>query len=232
MEKIKVFCLPYAGGSKNIYYDWKEKYSDVAEIVPIEYSGHGSRFGEELFLDAEDMAQDGASIIKKEKPTNYIIYGHSMGSLIALLVAMELEATYNVAPKLVVVSGLRPPHLRYKDEKLAGLSKQELMQKICDLGQMSEEVMNEPELVDLIYDIIYADIRAEEGFEPREHMLLKTSLVVTTGSMDHEAPEEDMLEWKNYTEGTFECKTFSGGHFFPFENEEFHSYFKQIIREA
>lgn len=51
MSKLKVYCLPYAGGSKSVYNDWISKYSDVAEIVPIEYNGHGELFCEPFYTN-------------------------------------------------------------------------------------------------------------------------------------------------------------------------------------
>lgn len=44
----QLFCLPYAGGSANIYATWKKKIKFVSEVIPIEYAGHGGRFGEEF----------------------------------------------------------------------------------------------------------------------------------------------------------------------------------------
>ena len=91
MGKVKVYCLPYAGGSASIYFDWKRKYGAVAEIIPIEYSGHGSLYGEPLYETADEVADDICRRICNENPQNYILYGHSMGSVIALLVAIRLE---------------------------------------------------------------------------------------------------------------------------------------------
>ena len=91
MGKLKVFCLPYAGGSKSIFQDWIHRYASVAEIVPMEYSGHGSRFCDVLYETADEVADDIFEHIIAMQPQDYMIYGHSMGCLIALLVAIRLE---------------------------------------------------------------------------------------------------------------------------------------------
>lgn len=57
MKKITVFCLPYAGGSKSIYNEWIDKYSSIAEIVPIEYSGHRNLFVEDFMNTADASAE-------------------------------------------------------------------------------------------------------------------------------------------------------------------------------
>ncbi len=232
MNKIKIYCLPYAGGSMNIYNDWIKEYKDTAQIIPVEYSGHGSRYTEELYTSADDMADDIYRCIMADKPQNYMIYGHSMGSLISLLVTIRLEAKYNYKPNAVIIGGTRPPHLIYKDEQIAHLPKQEFLEKIFSMDQMDAEIMNEPELLDLIYDIIYADtILAEEYRGYQSLPKIKSPLVVMTGLKDDEGPEEDMKEWKKYSEGNFELKTFDAGHFFPFKCVDFHDYFVNTINK-
>lgn len=233
MKKIKVYCLPYAGGSRSIFNDWVDEYKNIAEIVPLEYSGHGSRYGEELYTSADKMADDIYKCIVSQRPENYIIYGHSMGSLISLLTAIRLEKNYLHAPKAVIIGGTRPPHLSYKEECIANLPKDEFMQKIFDLEQTDPEIMNEPEFVDLFYDIIHADVVLGENYTGFSKLpQIKTNLYVMTGLQDDEAPVEDMEEWKNYCSGLFELKTFDSGHFFPFKYEGFHEYFAELIRSV
>lgn len=231
MEKIKVFCLPYAGGNKTIYSDWLNMYSDIAEIIPLEYSGHGSRFCDELYDDAEKISYDVFESIVDRKPANYIMYGHSMGSLIAYLTGYKLENEYKYPPKALIIGGTRPPHLKYKDEALSELPKDKLIDKMVNLGQMDDEIINEPELLDLLADIFQADIKAYEKYCVDFSKKVKCPVYVATGSEDDEAPMEDMEEWKMYAEGFFTIRSFEDSHFFPFTNEEYPSYFKNIIRD-
>ncbi len=232
MEKMKIFCLPYAGGTKNVYREWVDKYADLVEIIPLEYSGHASRFDEELFTSADDMADDISTLIIAEKPTNYAIYGHSMGSLISLLTTVRLEERYQYAPKAVIIGGTRPPHLSYKDVQIGHLPKNEFIQKIFDMGQMDSEIMEEPELIDILYEIISADIMIGENYTGFSELpKIKADLFVMTGLQDDEAPQEDMEEWKDYSDGKFELKTFNSEHFFPFNCPEFHDYFAELIRK-
>lgn len=79
MNRIKLYCLPYAGGSKYVYNDWIRIYSEAAEIIPIEYSGHGERYGEPFYRSADEAAEDIAEMIMSDKPERYALYGHSLG---------------------------------------------------------------------------------------------------------------------------------------------------------
>jgi len=234
MEKVKVYCLPYAGGSASIYYDWKKRYASVAEIIPIEYNGHGSLFGKSLYMEADEAADDIYNRICNDNPQNYILFGHSMGSLLALLVAIRLEKReYGFLPRAIIAGGTRPPHLKHKDEQLTHLPKNEFMDKIFGLGQMDPEIMNEPELLDMLYEIFYADTKLCEEYRYDESLPgVSIPMVIMTGSEDDEAPLDEMKEWGMYTSGSFNINEFAGDHFFPFNCEEFAGYFSQMIDKA
>lgn len=234
MEKIKVFCLPYAGGSASIYFDWKAKYASTAEIIPIEYKGHGSLFGEPFYKDADEAADDICNRICNERPQNYIIYGHSMGSLIALLVAIKIEKRgYSPLPKAIIAGGMRPPHLKYKDEQLAHLPKDKLMKKIFDLGQMDSEIMSEPELVDMLYNVFQTDLKLSEAYDYDQPLPgISIPMVIMTGSKDTEAPLDEMKEWSRYTSNRFHIEEFAADHFFPFNCKKFDEYYLEMIDKA
>lgn len=54
MNRIKLYCLPYAGGSRYIYKSWVKTYSKTTEIIPIDYSGHGDMYGEPFYESSEE----------------------------------------------------------------------------------------------------------------------------------------------------------------------------------
>lgn len=232
MEKIQIFCLPYAGGSKTCYSDWIDKYKNIAKIIPMEYSGHGSRFCESLYSDANDIANDIVKQIISMKPRNYIVYGHSMGSLIALLVVSILEKKYEYIPRAVIFGGTRPPQLKYKDEQLGSLSNDELVKKLFKMGQTESEIFEEPELLEIICNIFRADIIIDEKYPYEDTPVISTPMVVMTGIQDDEAPIEDMKEWSKYATGNFEFKEFNSDHFFPFNCEDFFDYFISIVNKV
>ncbi|MDE6021622.1 MAG: hypothetical protein K2H01_11585 [Ruminococcus sp.] len=233
MSKLKVFCIPYAGGTKQVYSDWIQKYSDTAEIIPLEYNGHGELFTMPFYEDADEAAQDICNRIAEEKPLDYILYGHSFGSMIAILAAEKLEKSYTRKPLAVMIGGSRPMHLRYKDRSLRNLSKDEFMKVLMNMGQTSEEIFEEPELVDIIYDIMYHDITIEETYVyiSNEHDKITVPVIVMTGTEDDEAPLNDMKEWQNYTSSRFYIKQFHAGHFFPFNCSEFNDYFASMLKK-
>lgn len=229
---IQMFALPYAGGSASIYSDWESKLKPEVELCPIEYAGHASRFCDPFYSSIEEAAEDISELIIKQQKGDYVIYGHSMGCLVALELAFVLKKKNAKLPKAIIVAATRPPHLLYKDEPLGHLSKDDLMKEIVSLGQFDPEVLECEELYDMLSDIMYADIQMNTSYNRNfETGTTSIPILALTAEKDDEAPVEDMREWQKYTSGEFAIKVFNGDHFFAFEdNEEFISYLLEYIR--
>ncbi len=232
MKKPKMYCLPYAGGTVNAYEEWTEKFGSIVDVVPLEYNGHGSLFCENFYKDAFEAAEDMCERICRDAPDKYVIYGHSMGSLIAIVTAAKLAEMNVNQPSAVIAGGMRPPHLKYKDERISDLPKDKFIDKLVELGQTDPELIQDPEFVDIIYDIMSNDTRICEDFETDwDSLRIKAPILAITGTQDDEAPVEDMKEWGRYTSGLFQIKEFDAGHFFAFECDEFPGYFKGKLTE-
>ena len=226
-----MFALPYAGGSASIYRDLSETLKPVLDVYPVEYAGHAGRFCEDFFKSIEEAAEDVSETIIREHQKEYVIYGHSMGCLVALETAFILKKKKADLPKAIIVGASRPPHLRDKGIQLGELSKEELLREIVARGQFEKEILECEELMELITDILYADIQILSKYKRHfEEGTLDIPILALAGDEDDETPASDMKEWGNYTTGAFDFHMFHGGHFFAFkENEDFIRYIRQYV---
>lgn len=218
-----MFALPYAGGSASIYHNWISRLEPVFEVCPYEYAGHASRFSEQFFSSIEEAAEDVSEWIRKHQPKDYILYGHSMGSLVALETEFILEQKNMALPKAVIMAACRPPHLRGKGKQLGALSQEDLMKYMISRGQYDPEILESEELLAILSDIMYADIQIYAKYKRTyESGKIHVPLIALAGEEDEETPPEDMEEWGRYTDHPFEFHMCKGNHFFAFnENEEF-----------
>lgn len=113
MEKIKLFCIPYAGGSATNYLRWK-RYSDSAiEIVPIELKGRGGRSTTAFYENFQEVVDDVYNSIKFELgKSDYALFGHSFGSMIVYEVIKKIRQAKDQDPVHVFFSGCGPPYIR------------------------------------------------------------------------------------------------------------------------
>ena len=89
--RIRLICLPYAGGSASIFHVWQRSLpADVSISAPM-LPGRGR-------LATEPLLEEMAPLIEATDRTGrdllrapYVIYGHSMGALMAFAVERILE---------------------------------------------------------------------------------------------------------------------------------------------
>ncbi len=84
MDKIQLFCIPYAGGNADCFDGLKKYLPQEVELVAFDYAGHGARGGEDFYPTFDDMVRDMAmklnGCFKPERKT--VIFGYSMGSVV------------------------------------------------------------------------------------------------------------------------------------------------------
>ena len=113
---MKLFCIPYAGGSASVYSGWNPILRENIQLVPVELSGKGVRAAEPLYENWEDALEDVySSITEKIEPgEEYALFGHSMGSWIAYEILKILCRKKMPQPLHVFFSGNTPPFIDRK----------------------------------------------------------------------------------------------------------------------
>ena len=220
----QVICFPYAGGSSSIYFDWNSKLKGDVDIQSIEYPGHGIRYGEAFKDTIKEIADDSVSQVQRNAKDGYIMYGHSMGSLVALETIFNLADIGAKLPKALVVAASAPPHLLSGSE-IDLKDKNAIMQFVFKLGQTESAVFEIKEIYDMFSEIIYADMRlVSEYSRSYSNGKLDIPVIAVVGDDDPVVSKQDMNGWGEYTTNMFVEKSFKGDHFFAFNNHEFLDY--------
>ena len=153
MDTINLYCLPFSGGSKYSYKSFSKYAPPFLNIVAIELPGRGTRSGEALLTSIERTADDVFNQIKDSLDKPYAIYGHSMGGILAYLVARRIiEANLN-QPLHLFVTGCVGPSLKYRDLVDHTLPKDEFIQKIKELGGSPDSVLSNDALMEFFEPI-------------------------------------------------------------------------------
>ena len=101
---LRLFCFPFAGGGASIYRAWGKLFGAAVEVCPIQLPGRENRFSEPAFKDAQALAQALASQLQLYSDKPFVMYGHSMGALVAFELARVLQANGMVVGDTVTVS--------------------------------------------------------------------------------------------------------------------------------
>ncbi|MEK4077378.1 alpha/beta fold hydrolase [Paenibacillus sp. FSL R5-0486] len=232
--KPVLFCIPYAGGSSSIYYKWKKELESTIKVIPLEMSGHGSRLNEPLYSNIDEGAQDLLSQLKRgDIDTPYIIFGHSLGGMLAYEVSRKIQINGDPPPTRIIISGCLPPGKfgTSRQEKVKDMDDDQLIETLRDLGGTSEMLLEEPELLRLFLPIIRNDFHIVDNYQHIPTEPLNIPLSVYIGERDVPCDLKSVMEWQHFT--TLPCtdvKVFRGGHFFIHEDEQ--SVLQQISVET
>lgn len=217
--KIKLFCLPYAGGSKYSLYFLKKVLPVNIACHFLEYAGRGSRIKEDFAGDmsevVNDMYRQIASLL--EKP--YAIYGHSMGAKVAYLLAQRIREEGRPSPLHLFISGTDAPSVPYKSALKHLLPRDEFITSVQEMGGLPDELLEHEELLEYFEPILRADFKVSETYEYKKTTALQIPLTVMVGDKE-DMEEDDILEWQSETEIPIRLYKFSGNHFFIFEHEK------------
>lgn len=216
--KFQLFMIHFSGGSVYSFRFLNDLLKNSFLLEPIELPGRGLRFHENLLYDREEAVKDLLDQIhKKRNHLPYIIYGHSLGAELGFLMTKELEKNGD-APQYLVVSGNPGPNLR-DDDPLYNLSNPAFYQRLKELGGTADEILENKELLEVFEPILRADF---EVIEKNRNNIpadkINTPVYALMG--DGEKKSQHILNWKNYTEGSFDFQVLKGNHFFIYDHKE------------
>lgn len=214
-HEVKLFCFHHAGGNSLLFRNWKTHLPSHVQLCAVELPGRGRRLQEGPYDQIECVAEDAAlamMAVLDGKP--FVLFGHSMGALIAFEVERKLERNYRMKANLLIVAGSRPPHLREAGPVVWSLPQDNLIAELRSMKGTPDDLLDNPEAMDLLLPIIRADFRMVESYRFVPGDRLECPIVAAAGIDDSEVPINVLKEWSGYTNRPFSYTLLSGGHFF------------------
>ena len=212
----RLICLPHAGGSARVFIDWQRALEAAFEVRAIELPGHGTRYREPLATRIPPLAREIVATLGEDGARPYVLFGHSMGGLIAHAVAAE-AASLGRSPAHVVVAGVAPPHV--PRERLHELHDAALLERLREHGGTPREALESDELMSIVLPIVRADLEACAAYRPLTRTLA-CAITALSGADDAIAPPAAVAGWSAYTARAFEHIGFAGDHFFVHRQRE------------
>lgn len=216
MDKIKLFCIPWAGGSALPFYKWKKHLDQWIELIPIELSGRGHRRASPLYSTFEEAVEDVFTCVNDYLDGSpYAFFGHSMGSLIAFEVSYKFKGIGEKEPEYLFMSGRWAPNIIKQNPIDCNMSDEEMKIAMIGLGGTAEDLFEDEEFMSIVIPVLRADIKITESYKYSERSCrLNSCIAAMTGIKDISVSNSDLLEWKKHTDREFSIGKFKGGHFF------------------
>lgn len=239
--RLRLLCLPYAGGSALAYQSWAGQLPEDIEVLAAELPGHGSRYGEPW---ATSMGSVIEALLAELAPLlaaparSLAVYGHSMGALLALELARGIRRQTGRPPLALLVSGSAAPAepaaagtlglpgtpdpaepdpagtpdlLELPDSHWRGL--------LAANGRLAPGVLADDRLMDTALSMLRADLVVLAGYRYRAEEPLGCPVRLYTGISDDTVPEAELAGWQRECPRDFRLSKLPGGHFFIRECE-------------
>jgi medium-chain acyl-[acyl-carrier-protein] hydrolase len=217
--RLRLFCFPPAGGSAYQFSGWAHSLPAGVELLPVQLPGRGRRFNEEPHRRLVPLARLIALELAPYFVYPYVLFGHSMGALIAFEVARELERAGGQGPSLLMVSGRRGPEVPRTRPPTYDLPDEEFKDELRRMNGTPEEVLNNPQLMELMMPLLRADFESVQTYAFEGPCALRCPVRGYGGLGDSGVPAESLDAWRNYTSAGFRLSMLPGDHFFVFQPE-------------
>ncbi len=211
---MRLFCLPYAGGNAGVFRNWPARLLPEADIRPLRLPGRGGRSRDALLYRVDQIADQVAEALVPLLDRPYALFGHSMGACVAFEVARRLRSQGWPEPACLLVSGRGAPHLPVTRPSLHTLPDDAFIEAVKRLNGTPPEVLQDPELIEMLLPILRADFEAIETYRMEPRPPLACRIVALGGSDDHDVHPEAVASWRAHTTGSFCCEILPGDHFF------------------
>jgi medium-chain acyl-[acyl-carrier-protein] hydrolase len=189
---------------------------------------------EPCFTNLEALVEAAAKALLPSLDKPFAFFGHSMGALVCFELARYLTVRYALSPLHIFVSGHSAPHIPapYKAGSVSlteGASKlgvdetqkplyvlpdHEFVQEIRSLNGMSEQVLENQELMKMLLPILRADFELCETYVYRKGPLVHCPITALGGVGDPYVDRESLEAWGEQTSASCLVRMFPGDHFY------------------
>jgi medium-chain acyl-[acyl-carrier-protein] hydrolase len=217
--RFRLFCFPFAGGSPAVFSGWGQQLGPEIEVLAAHPRGRGMRFRERPDVLVHEMVEDFFSVLRTHLDLPFILYGHSLGGLIAFEITRLLELQGLRMPEHLMLGASAPPHLGLIHEAIHHLPNPEFVEALQDrYAGIPQEVLREPDLLAMFLPALKADFTAYELYQFAEANPVSCPITVFAGESDPGIQPSLLEEWSRHTSREFSLETLAGDHFFLSES--------------
>jgi surfactin synthase thioesterase subunit len=216
---VRLVCFPHAGGTAPFYRPVSYALGTAArvEVLAVQYPGRQDRRAEKPIADLGRLADGVFEALARCSGLPLVLFGHSMGAVVAFEVARRCERARMPVARLIV-SGRRGPAIGQETaDDLHPMGDDAIMAEIRRLDGSASIVLDDPDLMAAALPSLRADYRAIETYRVGAEATVSCPVTSLTGDRDPKTSVAEAEDWRSHTTGEFDLNVFPGGHFFLVE---------------
>ncbi|MFJ9343387.1 thioesterase II family protein [Streptomyces sp. NPDC101733] len=209
--------LPHAGGNASFYQRLSADLAGYCEVLVMQYPGRQDRLAEPVPPTLNGMLDgiEEALLPWRDRPS--VLFGHSMGALLAFELARRWERA-DAGPRGLVLSGRNSP--LSPEGPPPALDDESLIARMGALAGTEPELLADATFRELILPSMRGDYTALSTHRYEPGPLLHAPVSVLCGDEDPRADEAESMRWRELTRAAFTFRAMPGGHFYLVEQHE------------
>lgn len=223
--RLRLICFAYAGGGTAVFADWPHALPGDVEVCAVRLPGRESRIFQQPYTSVEDLLPALTEVLSDHCEAPFMLFGHSMGALIAFAYARRLRREGRPAPEHLIVSGRRAPQLTHNRPLIHDLPQEHFVERLRELGGTPEDLLADARVMRLVMPGLRADFQLNDTYAYEPEAPLSIPVSAFGGRTDPHVDPIGLAAWAQQTDGPFTMRMFDGGHFFP------HSAQQEVLRE-
>lgn len=212
---VLLIC-PHGGAGPSAYAGWRTLASETTSVATLHLPGRERRMSDPPRPLAEQdfrMAVDEVLQLTHERQ-RLVIFGHSLGALVAFEMAHRLERVGRAVSHLVVSAHAAPAErLDPTRPSLADLSDRDLTEWVVGLGGVEPSFLGPGGLLELFLPVLRADLVTEHCHVADSGRMVDCPILVLWPSDDPTVTRAAMERWGNRS-GETRFVVVRGGHFY------------------
>lgn len=211
---VTLVVMPHAGGSAQSFAPWAGWLPMNWNARVAQYPGRGARFGEPPAETVEELADELArALLTIDGPV--AIFGHSLGGLVGFETAWRLQEAGRPVVGFVASASTPPQLFKAAIAPAQPISDDQLLSQLRQRGGLPADVMEHPDLLEMIFEILRSDIRLLDRYEMRDTVRRLASPVTAIGGADDPVTTPQKLaQWQARSRDAIRSHVLSGGHFY------------------
>ncbi|NEB37388.1 alpha/beta fold hydrolase [Streptomyces sp. SID14515] len=222
---VRLIAFPHAGGAASYFFPLahalrQAEHPSALDIMAVQYPGRQDRRREPCIDDLQALADAACRELLPFADRPLLLFGHSMGALLAYEVTRRLEQEHGIVPLTLFASGRRAPSIS-RPESVHRLPDSDVVKEIGLLDGTDSALLSDPELLQMVLPAIRGDYKAVETYAFRPGPRLQCPIHAILGDADPRVSVEDAEAWAEQTSGSFELSVVKGGHFYLKDQQDF-----------
>lgn len=215
--EVRLHCFAHAGAGASAFRRWSTSAGNGVEVLAWPLPGRDRRRREARITTRDGLLADLKPLfdqVADEPGVPYVLYGHSLGGLVAYTVARALEEAGLPQPALLAIGACPTPGAPAALAGAAELPDTELVRVMECFGAAPAGVTPGDLWHRCVLPVLRDDLRLALALRNAADAKLTVPVLAVNGTEDLLADARALDEWGGWTTGRLVRRTLPGDHFF------------------